>query len=112
MKGSEQQAQGVHGMAVGAFPFLAGIPAKRFLRLLSTGEVVVGSLLLAPIVSNKLAGAGLSAFSGSLLTMYLRTPALHEPGSVWPTQQGIGVSKDVWMFGIGVSLVLDGITRS
>ena len=73
---------------------------------------MVGSLLLAPTVPNRLAGAGLSGFSGSLLTMYLRTPGLHEPGSIWPTPQGIAVSKDVWMLGIGVSLVLDGVTRS
>ena len=39
--------------------------------------------------------------------MYLRTPALHKPGSVWPTQQGIAVSKDVWMFAIGTGLLID-----
>jgi hypothetical protein len=39
--------------------------------------------------------------------MYLRTPTLHEPGSIWPTQAGIGVSKDVWMLGVGVGLLAD-----
>jgi hypothetical protein len=39
--------------------------------------------------------------------MYLRTPALHRPGSVWPTPAGIAVSKDVWMLGIGVGLLAD-----
>jgi uncharacterized membrane protein YkgB len=37
--------------------------------------------------------------------MYLRTPALHKPGSVWPTQAGTAVSKDVWMLGIGLGLM-------
>jgi hypothetical protein len=37
--------------------------------------------------------------------MYLRTPALHKPGSVWPTQAGTAVGKDVWMLGIGLGLV-------
>ena len=52
-----------------------------------------------------MAGTALTGFSGSLLTMYLRTPALHKPGSVWPTQAGTAVSKDVWMLGIGLGLV-------
>jgi hypothetical protein len=39
--------------------------------------------------------------------MYLRTPALHKPHSVWPTPAGIGISKDVWMLGIGLSLLAD-----
>jgi hypothetical protein len=33
------------------------------------------------------------------------TPAMHKPGSVWPTQAGTGVSKDVWMLGIGLGLM-------
>ena len=102
---------GVHGMAAAAFPFLQPIPPKRFLKLLSAGEILTGSLLLAPGVSNALAGAALTGFSGSLLAMYLRTPALHKPGSIWPTQGGTAVSKDVWMLGIGLGLLVDAMTR-
>jgi hypothetical protein len=108
--GSEQQATGVHGMAAGAFPFLAKIPPKRFLKLLAAGELATGAVLLAPIVPAVLAGAALTAFSGSLLAMYWRTPALRKPGSVWPTQGGTGVSKDVWMLGIGLGLLADAAT--
>ncbi len=50
----------------------------------------------------------LTAFSGGLVTMYWRTPALRQPGSVWPTPAGIGVSKDVWMLGIGLGLLAGG----
>lgn len=39
--------------------------------------------------------------------MYMRTPSLHKPGSIWPSQQGIGVSKDIWMAGIGLSFLID-----
>jgi hypothetical protein len=39
--------------------------------------------------------------------MYMRTPALHKPGSYWPTPNGIGVSKDIWMLGIGLGLLAD-----
>jgi hypothetical protein len=56
------------------------------------------------------AGAALTGFSGALLTMYLRTPALHKRGSVWPTPQGVPVSKDVWMLGIGLGLLVDAAT--
>jgi uncharacterized membrane protein YphA (DoxX/SURF4 family) len=109
--GSEQQAQGVHGMASGAFPFLKGVRPTDFLKSLSVGEIAVGAVLLAPVVPSAVAGAALTGFSGALLTMYLRTPALHRPGSIWPTQNGVGVSKDVWMLGIGVGLLLDAARR-
>jgi hypothetical protein len=66
--------------------------------------------LLAPVVPGALAGAALTGFSGSLLTMYLRTPALHKPGSVWPTQVGTGISKDVWMLGIGLGLMAGAVS--
>jgi uncharacterized membrane protein YphA (DoxX/SURF4 family) len=110
-RGSPEQAAGVHGMAAGAFPFLRRVPPKRFLRVLSVGEMATGTLLLAPAVPVLLAGTALTAFSSSLLTMYLRTSALHKPRSVWPTPAGIAVSKDVWMLGIGLSLVVDAVTR-
>ena len=104
-KGSEEQAKGVHAMASGAFPFLADMPPEKFLKALAAAEIGTGAALLLPVVGGKLAGAALTAFSGGLLTMYLRTPAMHKPGSVWPTQAGIGVSKDVWMLGIGLGLL-------
>jgi uncharacterized membrane protein YphA (DoxX/SURF4 family) len=105
--GDEAQAATVHGMAAGAYPILADVPPARFLRLLSAAEIGLGAALLAPVVPPALAGAALTGFAGGLLTMYLRTPALHKPGSVWPTPAGTGVSKDVWMLGIGLSLLAD-----
>jgi hypothetical protein len=98
-------------MAAGAFPFLKSIPPERFLRVLAAGEVLTGALLLAPFVPNAVAGATLTGFSGSLLAMYARTPALRKPGSVWPTPAGTAVSKDVWMFGIGLGLLADTVAR-
>ena len=93
------------------FPFLKSIPPERFLKGLAAGEVVTGALLLAPFVPNAVAGAVLTGFSGSLLAMYARTPALRKPGSVWPSQVGIAVSKDVWMLGIGLGLLADATRR-
>ena len=106
--GPVEQAKGVHGMAVGAYPFLGSIQPERFLKLLAGGEIATGALLLAPVVPNFVAGAVLTAFSGALLNMYARTPALRKPGSIWPSQGGIAVSKDVWMLGIGLGLLAGG----
>lgn len=105
--GDDERARGIHAMASGAFPFLADVPPARFLRALSVAEMGIGAALLAPFVPDRLAGAPLTAFAGALMTMYFRTPALHRPGSVWPTPAGIAVSKDVWMLGIGVGLLAD-----
>jgi len=104
-KGSEEQAKGVHAMASGAFPFLAKVPPATFLKALSIAEIGTGTALLTPVVHNKIAGAALSAFASGLITMYLRTSALHEPGSIWPSQAGVAVSKDIWMLGIGLNLI-------
>jgi hypothetical protein len=105
-RADEARAKGVHKAASGAYPFLERIPPERFIKLLAAGEIAIGTALLAPVVPSAVAGAALTGFSGSLLTMYLRTPALHKPGSVWPTQAGTAVSKDVWMLGIGLGLVV------
>ncbi len=105
--GDEQRAIAVHGMAAGAYPVFKGMPPTRFLRLLAAGEIVVGTVLLTPFVSNVRAGAALTGFSGGLVLMYLRTPALHKLGSYWPTPAGIGVSKDIWMLGVGLGLLID-----
>ena len=109
-RADEARATALHGMASGAFPVLNRIPPTRFLRLLAASEIVIGTALLTPIVPNALAGAALTGFSGSLVTMYARTPALRKPGSIWPSQAGIAVSKDIWMLGIGLGLVADAFT--
>jgi uncharacterized membrane protein YkgB len=108
--GNEEQAKGLHAFASGAFPFLSKVQPGTFLKALSVAEISTGVLLLTPVVPNKIAGAVLTAFSSSLLTVYMRTPALHEEGSVWPTQAGIALSKDVWMLGIGLGLIADDAT--
>ncbi|MGI5158296.1 hypothetical protein [Microbispora sp. CA-102843] len=109
--GDDERAAGLHGMAVSAFPFLKSVPPRRFLKLLSAAEIATGVALLAPFVPAAIAGAALTGFSGGLVALYLRTPALHKPRSVWPSPAGIGVSKDVWMLGIGLGLLADAATQ-
>jgi uncharacterized membrane protein YphA (DoxX/SURF4 family) len=110
-RGGPEQAQGLHGFAAGAYPFLAKMSPPTFLKLLSAGEIALGAALLLPLVPDEVAGVALTGFSAGLVALYLRTPGLHKPGSVWPTQEGIGLSKDVWLLGIGADLVADGLAR-
>jgi hypothetical protein len=110
--GDEDRAAGVHGMAAGAFPVFSSVKSTDFLKALSVGELALGAALLTPFVPTALAGAALTGFAGGLVAMYLRTPALHRPGSVWPSQQGVGVSKDVWLLAIGLGLLADGLSSS
>ena len=106
LKGDKQTAAGIHGMATGAYPILAKVPDTAFLKALAIGEIAVGSALLLPLVPAGLAGIALTGFAGSLLGLYARTPALHD-SKFRPTQAGTAVSKDVWMAGIGIGLIID-----
>jgi len=108
----EETAAQVHGFAVGTYPFLAKLKPKDFVKLLSVSELALGAALLLPVVPAAAAGAGLTAFSGGLLGLYAKTPGMRKDGTPFPTQQGIALAKDVWMLGIGLGLVVDGLTDS
>ena len=109
LKIDEDAAKGIHGMASGTYGFLGKVDPKLFAKGLGAGEIALGAVVLAPFVSPVVAGAGVAGFSGALLNLYWNTPGMHPPGDPRPTQQGIGVSKDVWMFGIGLGLIADGL---
>jgi hypothetical protein len=106
----EEAAARLHGMAAGTYPFLAKIKPKDFARLLAASEIALGSALLLPVVPAAVAGAGLTAFSGGLLGLYLRTEGLTKEDGIRPTQQGTAIAKDVWMLAIGLGLVIDSVT--
>ncbi|TFV86782.1 hypothetical protein [Blastococcus sp. CT_GayMR16] len=104
----EQAAAGMHGFASGTYPFLKNLQPKQFASLLSTSEIVIGAALLTPFVPTAVAGAALTAFSGGLLGLYLRTPGMRKPGSLAPTEQGLAIAKDSWLLGIGIGLLTRG----
>jgi len=110
-KGDEQTAARVHGFATGTYPFLKKIDPPTFLRLLAAGEIAVGSALLLPVVPAAVAGAALAGFSAGLLGLYVRSPGMSS-GRFDPraTPQGLPISKDVWMLGAGLALLVDGAT--
>ncbi|GIH91320.1 hypothetical protein ACFFMN_09985 [Planobispora siamensis] len=107
----KETAAQLHGMASGTYPFLKDMDPEDFTRTLSRAEIALGAALMIPVVPSALVGAALTAFSGGLMGLYLKTPGMREEGSLRPTHQGLGVAKDVWLLGIGTSLVLEGLLR-
>ncbi|NJP49565.1 hypothetical protein HCJ93_05615 [Streptomyces sp. SBST2-5] len=104
-------AEQMHRFAAGTYPFLDKLDARRFVRLLSAGEVAIAAALLLPVVPAPVAGTAVTAFSAGTLGLYLRTPGMRQEGSVLPTEQGTPLAKDVWILGIGLSLLAEGLRR-
>ncbi|WP_329403026.1 hypothetical protein OG523_01940 [Streptomyces virginiae] len=109
LRADEATAEGLQQFAATTYPFLGKQDAQKFVRLLSAGEFAIAAALLVPVVPATVAGAALTAFSVGTLGLYLRTPGMREEGSLRPTEQGIALAKDVWLLGIGVSLIADGV---
>lgn len=108
--GTRETAQGTHQMASGAYPFLGQVDPPTFLKGLSVAEMTVGAVLLTPVVPAGVAGLALTAFSGGLVGLYARTPALRKDGGIWPSQQGTAIAKDTWMLGVGLGLVIGALS--
>jgi hypothetical protein len=100
----------LHGFASGAYPVLESVPPGQFGKALGASEVVLGGALLAPtVIGDGLAGLALSAFAGGLLGLYMKTPGLRQEGSVRPSRDGTAIAKDVWLVGIGLTLIASSI---
>jgi uncharacterized membrane protein YphA (DoxX/SURF4 family) len=111
LSAEEETAKRLHGMAKGSFPFFENVPPEQFAKGLAIGECAVGAALLFPIVPDRLAGLALTPFAAGLLWMYSQTDAMHQPNSLRPTQMGTAVAKDVWLLGIGLTLLATGGRR-
>ncbi|KSU64978.1 hypothetical protein [Arthrobacter sp. NIO-1057] len=101
----EASAAGLQQMATNGVPQLAELEPSVFGKVVSISEISLGSALLLPLVPSRLAGVGLGAFSGVLLSSYLRTPGMTESDGVRPTADGTALAKDVWLAGIAVALI-------
>lgn len=102
-----QTAEGMQGMAAQGVPPLGKLTPEQFAKFLSYGEIAVGASLLLPFVPTRIAGLALAGFSGSMISMYLRTPGMTESDGVRPTQDGTAVAKDSWMLAIAGALLLN-----
>lgn len=105
-----ERAAGIHGFATTAHPEFKSLDPETFVKVLSSAEIAVGSSLLLPIVPKWLAGVGLTAFAAGLMRLYLNAPGLRQEGSLRPTEQGMGISKDSWLLAIGIALLLDSLS--
>jgi uncharacterized membrane protein YphA (DoxX/SURF4 family) len=110
LSADDDTAKGLYGMATGTYPFLTPIEPRVFARLLGGSEIAVGALLLSPFVPAWVAGGTLTGFSGALLRMYHETPGMTKEDGIRPTQKGIPLAKDVWMLGVGLSLMIDDLS--
>jgi hypothetical protein len=109
LEAPDEPAQEDAAFAAGAYPFLSKLDPRLFAKALSATELAIGAAVIVPFVPSVIAGAALTSFSGALLGLYLNTPGMRQEGSLRPTQQGIPLAKDVWLAGIGASLVVDGL---
>lgn len=105
LKADEGKAQWLHGEAVKGLPFLKNIDPKTFTKFLSYGEITLASTLLAPFVSARVAGAGLSVFAAGLLSSYFGNPDNTEKDGIRPSGQGTILAKDSWLAAIGLALI-------
>lgn len=102
-----EAAAGMQDMASNAIPQVKKVDPTLFGKALSAGEIALGAALLSPFVSSRVAGAALTGFGGSLVTMYLNTPGMTAEGSKFrPSQEGTGIAKDIWLVGAGLTLLL------
>jgi hypothetical protein len=103
----KDRAAGLQAMAARVIPPVSRIDPEKFGKILSYAEMTLGAALLTPFLPSRLAGIGLGIFSGSLFTMYLKTPGMTLEDGIRPSPQGTGLAKDIWMLGIAAALVLD-----
>ncbi|GAA3978867.1 hypothetical protein FOF52_19425 [Thermobifida alba] len=99
----------LHQAASRVFPTVRDMPPERFARLLSGSEIGLGAALLLPFVPSALVGAALTGFGAALLGHYFTEPGARMEDGIRPTPQGIGLAKDVWLVGMGLTLLIDGM---
>lgn len=100
-----ETSAGMQQMAASGIPALKNLPSDQFGKILGASELAVGGALLSPFVSNRLAGAALSAFGAGLLTMYFKNDSMTESDGIRPSQEGIPLAKDSWLVAMGAALI-------
>lgn len=100
-----ETAQGLQAFAATGVPAVTKMSPDAFGKFVAYSEIGIGAALLAPVVSNKLSGAALGVFSAGLMSMYFRNPAMTESDGIRPSQDGMSLSKDIFMLAIAGALV-------
>ncbi|MGJ9372642.1 hypothetical protein [Nesterenkonia sp. CF4.4] len=103
-----ESAAGMQGMAATGVPAVKKLSPEQFGKALAWGEIALGSALLTPFVSNRVAGLALGGFAAGMLSMYFRNDGMTESDGVRPTQDGTPLAKDAWLAAIAIALVSSG----
>lgn len=103
-----ESSAGLQKMAATGIKQMEQIPSDKFGQFIGASELAVGSALAAPFVSNRLAGAALTAFGSGLMTMYFNNDENTLEDGIRPTQAGMLLAKDSWLVAIGLGLMLAG----
>ena len=101
-----ESAEGLKQFASTGVPQFADWDSQTFTTFIAGTELALGTALLTPFVSKRLAGAGLLAFSAGLLSMYFRNSDMTQEDGIRPSEQGLTLSKDAFLAAIGAALVL------
>ena len=106
LKATEEEQEQTHGWASSVYPIFKDMKAGDFTKALAYGEIGLGAMLLLPTVPSAVAGGALAAFGAGLTGLYLNTPGMTKEDGIRPTPDGIGLAKDVWLVGAGVTLAM------
>lgn len=102
-----EAAQGLQGFASTGVPQVSKLSPDAFGKFVAYSEIGISAALLTPFVSKRIAGLGLGAFSAGLMSMYFRNPGMTKSDGIRPSQEGMSLSKDIFMLAIAGALVTD-----
>lgn len=100
-----EAAEGMQGFAASGVPAMGKLDPDTFGKVVAYSELGIGAALLTPFVPNRLAGLGLGAFSAGLLSIYFRNPAMTQEDGIRPSEDGMALSKDLFLAGMAGALV-------
>ncbi len=103
-----EAAAGLQQMAAQGVPAVAKLTPDQFGKLMSYGEIAVGSALLLPFVPTRVAGAALGTLAAGFVSSYFRIPSMTQADGIRPSHEGTAVAKDLWLAAIAAALVLRG----
>ncbi len=102
-----EAASGLQQFAATGVPAVTSMSPEAFGTFVSYSEIGIGGALLTPFVSKRVAGLGLGAFSAGLLAMYFRNPVMTKGDGIRPSNDGMSLSKDIFMAAMAAALVTD-----
>lgn len=100
-----EAAAGIQGFAATGVPAMEKMDADTFGKFVAYSELGIGGALVAPMVPSRLAGLALGGFSAGLLAIYFRNPGMTKEDGLRPSEDGLSLSKDLFLAAIAGALV-------